>query len=62
MNNSKAWFANKAQFEELVSLGKQLLKSGDIDKLRIVTAQLGYYRIRLWTEDDLLEIVNIIRS
>jgi molecular chaperone DnaK len=62
MASEEHMFANKAQFEELVSLGKQLLKSGDIDKLRIVTAQLGYYRIRLWTEDDLLEIVNIIRS
>lgn len=62
MASSPHMFTDKAQFDELVTVGTQLLKEGEIDKLRAVTARLGYIRIRSWSEDDIFEIANIVRG
>ncbi|MGI6435937.1 MAG: Hsp70 family protein [Syntrophomonadaceae bacterium] len=62
MAGSSHMFTDKQQFTELVSIGTQLLKDGDINKLRMVTAQLGYIRMRSWSEEEILEMVNIVRG
>lgn len=62
MSGSSHMFTDKAKFAELVSIGTQLLKDGDIDKLRVVTAQLSYIRIWSWSEEEIFDMANIVRG
>jgi len=60
--NSPHMFPDKQQFEELARLGIQLMRSDEIDKLREVVAQLYLIRIGGNPEDDMFDVVNIIRG
>ena len=53
-------YSDAAEFNELVSVGKQALAANDMDKLRKATAMLGYARIRVGADDQILAGSNIL--
>lgn len=53
-------YSDAAEFNELVSVGKQALAANDMDKLRKATALLGYARIRVGGDDQILAGSNIL--
>jgi len=62
MIRSPHMFADKHRFAELVKSGKKLMQSDDIDKLRSVVGELYSITIRSGSENDLMEVANIIRG
>ena len=60
MASSPHRFADRRSFAELIKTGQQLMRSDDIEKLRVVVAQLG--SIQISSHDDMLDAVNIIRG
>jgi len=55
-------FADKARFEELVQMGRQYMRSDDIDRLRVVVGELYSIKIGSGPENDLMDVANIIRG
>jgi molecular chaperone DnaK len=62
MVESPHLFADRAQFDQLSQEGRELLRSDDIAKLRMVVAQLGMIQIGGGSGNDLNEIANIVRG
>jgi molecular chaperone DnaK len=62
MVSSPHLFADKHRFEELAKIGKQLMRSDDIERLRDVVAELYSNKIGSGSENDLMELANIIRG
>lgn len=62
MASSPHLFTDKHRFEELAKFGTQLMRADDIEKLRSVVAQLYSIKIGSSSEDELLEVANIIRG
>jgi len=62
MVSSPHLFTDKHRFDELTKIGTQLMRSDDIEKLRAVVAQLYAIKIGSGSEDDLMEIANIIKG
>jgi molecular chaperone DnaK len=62
MVNSPHLFTDSHRFEELSTIGKQLMRSDDIEKLRAVVAQLYSIKIGSSSENDILDVANIIRG
>ena len=55
-------FADKHRFEELALMGTQFMRDDDIEKLRTVVAQLSMLQIGGFSDNEMLDIVNIIRG
>ncbi len=62
MVSSPHLFADKHRFEELANIGAQLMRSDEIEKLRAVVAQLSMIQIGGGSDDEMLDIANIIRG
>ena len=62
MASSPHLFTDEHRFKELTKLGTQLMRDDDIEKLRVVVSQLYSIKIGSSSEDELLEVVNIIRG
>jgi len=62
MASSPHLFTDEHRFKELVKIGAQLMRDDDIEKLRAIVAQLYSIKIGSSSEDELLEVVNIIRG
>jgi len=62
MVNSPHLFADKYRFEELANIGAQLMRSDDIEKLRTIVAQLSMIQIGGVSDNELFDVVNIIRG
>lgn len=62
MVSSPHRFADKHRFEELTKIGTQLMHSDDIEKLRAVVAELYSVQIGGNPEDEMFDVVNIIRG
>ena len=55
-------FSDRQQFEKLVAMGAQLLKTDDIDRLRQVVGQLWQIQIDTGSDTEMLDVANIIRG
>jgi molecular chaperone DnaK len=55
-------FADKHRFAELTQVGTQLMRSDDIEKLRAVVAQLSRLQIGRGPDDEMFDVVNIIKG
>jgi molecular chaperone DnaK len=55
-------FAPKQRFEELAQLGRQLMRSDDIEKLRGVVIQLWKIQIDGGSDNDMFDVANIIKA
>jgi molecular chaperone DnaK len=62
MVNSPHMFADKHRFAELTQVGTQLMRSDDIEKLRAVVAQLSMLQIGRGPDDEMFDVVNIIKG
>jgi len=62
MASSPHLFVDNNRFEELVKLGTQLMRTDDMEKLRNVVNQLYLIKIGGGTEDDMLDVTNIIKG
>ncbi len=62
MVSSPHLFTDKHRFEELTKIGTQLMRSDDIEKLRAVVAELYSVQIGGSPEDEMFDVVNIIRG
>lgn len=62
MSSSPHLFVDKKRFEELIKLGIQLMRTDDMEKLRSVVDQLYLIKIGSGSEDDMLDVTNIIRG
>ncbi len=62
MAGSPHFFADKHRFEELARIGRQVMRTDDIEKLRTVVAHLYDIKIVNGTEDDMMENANIVRG
>lgn len=60
MVSSPFLFAPKHRFEELAQNGRQLMRSDDIGKLRVVVVQLSKIRIGGGPDDEMFDQANII--
>lgn len=55
-------FPNTLEHRQLVAVGTEALKAGDLDKLRQVVAQLDAARVGSGGEDEMVAPTNIVRS
>ena len=55
-------FPDAEEHQQLVGMGTQALRAGDLDKLRSVVAQLDSIRIGSGGEDNMLARANILQS
>ena len=62
MVRSPHMFADKHRFAELTQVGTQLMRSDDIEKLRAVVAQLSMLQIGRGPDDEMFDVVNIIKG
>ena len=62
MTESPHLFSDTHRFEELSQLGEQYMRSDDIEKLRSVVAQLSMIRNSSSSDNELFDVVNIIRG
>ena len=62
MAGSPHLFADKRRFQELVEIGKQLMRTDDIAKLRDVISQLSLIRIDSSSGNDMFDVANIIKG
>ena len=62
MASSPHLFADRPRFEELCKIGSQLMCSDDIGKLREVVRQLSTIQIDDGPDDEMFDVVNIIRG
>jgi len=62
MVSSPHLFADSRRFAELSKMGTQLMQADDIDKLRSVVGELYSIKIGSGSENDLMDIANIIRG
>jgi molecular chaperone DnaK len=62
MVHSPHMFADKHRFAELTQVGTQLMRSDDIEKLRAVVAQLSRLQIGRGPDDEMFDVVNIIKG
>jgi molecular chaperone DnaK len=62
MASSPHLFADRPRFEELSKIGSQLMRSDDIGKLREVVYQLSTIQIDDGPDDEMFDVVNIIRG
>ena len=62
MIESPNMFADVVQYDHLSQEGRDLLRSDDIEKLRVVVAKLMMIQIGGSSSDDLNEIANIVRG
>ncbi|WP_319467014.1 Hsp70 family protein [uncultured Pseudodesulfovibrio sp.] len=62
MAESPHQFADKARFEGLVAAGTQFMRGDDIEKLRDVVAQLSSIQIGSGPDNEMLDVVNILRG
>jgi molecular chaperone DnaK len=62
MASSPHLFVDNNRFQELVDLGTQFMRTDDMEKLRAVMDQLYLIKIGSGSEDDLLDVANIIRG
>ena len=62
MVSSPHLFADKHRFEELARIGTQLLRSDEIERLRVVVAQLSMIRIGSGPDNEVFDDANIIRG
>jgi len=62
MVSSPHLFADKHRFAELAKIGTQLMRSDDIEKLRAVVAQLSMIQIGSGSDNEMLDVANIIRG
>ena len=62
MVESPHMFTDKNLFNKLSDLGSQFVNSNDIDRLRQVVADLFTIQIDSISEDDMLDVVNIVRG
>ena len=53
-------FTNRTEFLELIAQGKKALEANDMEKLRLVTGHLGFVRIRIGGDDQILSGSNIL--
>lgn len=60
--SSPHMFADKQRFNELANIGTQLMRSDDIEKLRSVVGELYSIKIISGSENDLLDVANILRG
>lgn len=60
--NSPHLFTDRQRFEELSTVGLEFMRSDDIDRLRDIVAQLSVIQINSDSENDMFDIVNIIRG
>ena len=62
MGSSPHLFTDTSRFEELVESGTQLMRSDDIDKLRIVVAELSMIRRGDAPDYEMINAVNISKG
>ena len=62
MAGSPHLFADKHRFEELTQTGTQLMRSDDIEKLRVVVAKLSMIQIGDGPDNEMFDVANIIRG
>lgn len=62
MTSSPHLFADKHRFEELAQIGTQLMRSDDIEKLRAVVAQISMIQIGGDPDNEMFDVVNIIKG
>ena len=62
MLSSPHLFADRRRFEELAQIGKQFMRSDDIEKLRAVVAQLSMIQIGGAPDNEMFDVANIIRG
>ncbi|MCK9293519.1 MAG: Hsp70 family protein [Desulfobulbaceae bacterium] len=62
MASSPHLFADKHRFQELTKLGAQFMRTDDIEKLRAVVGELYSIKIGRGSENDLMDVANIIRG
>lgn len=55
-------FSDKHQFQELVQMGLQCVKTDEIDKLRAIVAQLVSIQIHTGSESQMFDVANILRG
>ena len=62
MADSPHLFADRHRFEQLAKIGKQLLHSDDIEKLRSIVQQLSMIQIGGGPDNEMPDVANIIRG
>jgi molecular chaperone DnaK len=62
MINSPHLFADMHSFDELAKIGKQLMRSDDIEKLRTVVTQLSMIQVGGGPDNETFDVANIIRG
>ena len=62
MANAPHRFTDKHQFAELIQTGEQAIQSDDIERLRVVVAQLEMIQVGGGSIDSSFEAANIIRG
>lgn len=62
MVSSPHLFADKHRFEELAKIGAQFMRSDDIEKLRAVVGELYSIKIGSGPDNEIFDVVNIIRG
>jgi len=62
MVRSPHMFADKLRFAELTKIGTQLMQSDNIVKLRVVVGELYSIKIGSGSENDLMDVANILRG
>ena len=62
MVSSPHLFADKHRFAELAKIGAQFMRSDDIDKLRSVVGELYSIKVVSGSENELMDVANIIRG
>ena len=62
MISSPHLVVDKHRFEELTQIGTQLMCSDDIEKLRVVVAQLSMIQIGGGPDNEMFDVANIIRG
>jgi len=62
MVNSPHLFADKHRFEELKKAGLQLMRSDDVEKLRVVVNQLYMIKLGGGPDSEMFDTANIIRG
>jgi molecular chaperone DnaK len=62
MTSSPHLFSDNGQYEKLIKMGHQLLRSDDIEKLRKIVENLYSIQIRSGSEREMYDVANIIRG
>ncbi len=62
MASSPHQFTDRQKYEELVQSGSRLVRSGDIEKLRSVVAQLARIQVSGGDVESMFDVANIIRG